>query len=375
LSEIHITPPRDPEELNVQRPQNWPWRVATKLNELWNWIVDMLSGFTAGSVIFSDGTILDEDNDNFFWDDTNKRLGIGTKTPTTPLNIYTDNALTTGSIFLQQDGAGDVSTRFSIVGAVNWAFGIDNSDSDKFKIESSASLGAATAELTLMTNGRVGVNTTSPDTALQVVGTGKFGEDTTNFAEFESDGTLKFNGTATVWDDYVVPLGPNNWRGTSNNPTLTQLFTDGSGSQGVYASVFSDGDEAIVTVQLPHGYKEGSDIRPHIHFMCTSDVDPSDNFGIEFEYTWTNIGSDFPANSTLETNDIPTGVDTDNMHQLANITAAAIDGTGKGISSVLLCRIKRVAASGDNYAGGVAIMDFDIHYEVDTIGSRLIVTK
>ena len=48
----------------------------------------------------------------------------------------------------------------------------------------------------------------------------------------------------------------------------------------------------------------------------------------------------------------------------------SITGTGFGISSVLLCRIKRVAATGDNYAGGVAILDFDIHYQIDTIGSR-----
>ena len=44
---------------------------------------------------------------------------------------------------------------------------------------------------------------------------------------------------------------------------------------------------------MPHRWKEGTDIYPHIHFMCTSDVDPSDNFGIEFEYTWCDIDEDF----------------------------------------------------------------------------------
>ena len=33
-----------------------------------------------------------------------------------------------------------------------------------------------------------------------------------------------------VWGDYVTPLGPNNWNGVSNNPALTKLFDDGSGS-------------------------------------------------------------------------------------------------------------------------------------------------
>ncbi len=174
----------------------------------------------------------------------------------------------------------------------------------------------------------------------------------------------------TVWDDYVTPIGPNNWRGNSNNPVLTKLFDDGAASQGVYAYVFSNGDEGLITVQIPHKWKEGTTIYPHIHFMCTSDVDPADNFGIEFEWAWADIGEDFPANSTLETNDISTGVNTDDMHKLGYVTAAGISGAGHTISSVLLCRIKRVAATGDDYAGGVAILDFDIHYEINTIGSR-----
>lgn len=38
--------------------------------------------FTSGSVVFVDGSgILAQDNSNFFWDDTNNRLGIGTATP------------------------------------------------------------------------------------------------------------------------------------------------------------------------------------------------------------------------------------------------------------------------------------------------------
>jgi hypothetical protein len=104
--------------------------------------------------------------------------------------------------------------------------------------------------------------------------------------------------------------------------------------------------------------------------MPITDVDPADNFGIEFEYIWADIMEDFPATSTLETVDISTGVGTANMHRYGEVTAAGISGTGHTISSVLLCRIKRVAATGDNYAGGIAIMDFDIHYQIDTMGSR-----
>jgi len=45
------------------------------------------SGIT-GSVVFLDGSQqFAQDNDNFFWDDTNNRLGIGTATPATDLEV------------------------------------------------------------------------------------------------------------------------------------------------------------------------------------------------------------------------------------------------------------------------------------------------
>lgn len=49
------------------------------------------TSFTAGSIVFSNGTILTQDNSNFFWDDTNNRLGIGTTLPKSDLHISDGN--------------------------------------------------------------------------------------------------------------------------------------------------------------------------------------------------------------------------------------------------------------------------------------------
>jgi len=52
----------------------------------------LLSGFTAGSVLFVDSVpSLAEDNANFFWDDTNNYLGIGTNSPGSKLEIVADS--------------------------------------------------------------------------------------------------------------------------------------------------------------------------------------------------------------------------------------------------------------------------------------------
>ncbi len=54
------------------------------------------TSFTAGSVLFSDGTRFQQDNGSFFWDNANNRLGIGTAAPNAQLQVHTASATTTG---------------------------------------------------------------------------------------------------------------------------------------------------------------------------------------------------------------------------------------------------------------------------------------
>ncbi len=46
-----------------------------------------LPSLTSGSVLFSNGTTIAQSNANFFWDNTNARLGIGTATPAVALDV------------------------------------------------------------------------------------------------------------------------------------------------------------------------------------------------------------------------------------------------------------------------------------------------
>ena len=46
-----------------------------------------LPSLTSGSVLFSNGTTIAQDNSKFFWNNTNKRLGIGTSSPSTSFHV------------------------------------------------------------------------------------------------------------------------------------------------------------------------------------------------------------------------------------------------------------------------------------------------
>jgi trimeric autotransporter adhesin len=57
-------------------------------------VAPTLSGFTLGSVLFAwVGWVISQNNAQYFWDTTNNRLGIGTPSPTTTLDISTTTAI------------------------------------------------------------------------------------------------------------------------------------------------------------------------------------------------------------------------------------------------------------------------------------------
>lgn len=62
------------------------WKTAS-ISTILGYTPFQLPSLTAGSVLFSNGTTIAQDNANFFWDDANNRLGIGTSTPSFPLDI------------------------------------------------------------------------------------------------------------------------------------------------------------------------------------------------------------------------------------------------------------------------------------------------
>ena len=74
------------------------------------------------------------------------------------MDIYDDNTSIAGLLQLSQQGTGDASINFQLKGAQEWTIGVDNSDSDKFKISSTAALGFNDGDaVTITTAGNVSI--------------------------------------------------------------------------------------------------------------------------------------------------------------------------------------------------------------------------
>jgi hypothetical protein len=184
---------------------------------------------------------------------------------------------------------------------------------------------------------------------------------------------LKLYGASTVWDDLMIPGFAVKTTGTSP-PDFTTVFA-GSGNIDYYA--FDGGsllEQVYFSVQMPHCWKEGSTIYPHVHFAPTSTNTGDTNervvrFGLE--YTWGQIGEAFAAPQAFNMDSAGFVPNTSLWKHLLCTNGTGIAGTGKGLSSILMGRLYRNPAdSVDTYPQDVAFLSFDLHYEIDALGSE-----
>ena len=135
-----------------------------------------------------------------------------------------------------------------------------------------------------------------------------------------------------------------------------------------YLFARNDATEIIYLItQLPHNRTADSDIFLHLHWQQMN----SNNVVWVVEYKWINIGDTVPADFSTLTSTAASHKITytsGNIHQITDF--GSIDGTDKGISSVLLIKLYRT----DNIDAGAGTGDalawqMDIHYEIDSFGS------
>ncbi len=178
---------------------------------------------------------------------------------------------------------------------------------------------------------------------------------------------VKLIGQSTRWDDLRVTLDKG-----SSSATLSYI-TGSSGPQIWYFLNNGSLESMSFTVQLPHTWKEGTTIYPHIHWMPKTTT--SGNVQWNLDYTWVNYDPTtpevFPATQTSTI--VATGPFTAKTHIIHPLTPSntGLSGTGKKISSILICRIWRNSDdSNDTYSADVGLLFVDFHIQVDGYGSH-----
>ena len=200
--------------------------------------------------------------------------------------------------------------------------------------------------------------------------------DGTNQTVIERDGTLTFEGNATVFNDLVLPL--DSAKVPASNAPNWESFV---GNLNAFA--YEVGDYQEFTTELIHGYKEGSTFQFHIHGALNATTAQEEKVQFEIEYSIadanlsTGFGDVFPDGSgSLLTAEL---VVPNATNDLTNIfITVGVDSSGSfGIDATIKGRIRRIAKSvgGNELTGDIFITQVGVHYEIDTVGSRTTLTK
>lgn len=169
----------------------------------------------------------------------------------------------------------------------------------------------------------------------------------------------------TVWDDFppnpiiAAKLG-------SSAPTLATFVTD------IEQYTFdATNDYVIGSTEIPHTWKEGTAIIPHIHW-ATNGTDGTDR-GVKWQlkYTVGDFGEAFSSQQTITVDATIPASTADRTHYVSNFTTN-IDGANLKIGAYICWRLNRIATAHANGAPtadpfGLAI---GFHGEMDTMGSR-----
>lgn len=166
--------------------------------------------------------------------------------------------------------------------------------------------------------------------------------------------------TDTLWDDLKFAASR-----LRQGATLKPDFdTDSVGL--LFPS--SDSSEIVyINAQMPHRWKYGSTIAPHIHWSQWS----SDTVIFRMKYRVYPVGGAIPQTwqyaTTTKAQTVPytSGI----MHQIAAFdTISMVGGRESTMLDILIYRIDY--STGGTLSGDVTVKEFDIHFMVDKLGNK-----
>ncbi|MBI9040117.1 hypothetical protein [Lutibacter sp.] len=200
-----------------------------------------------------------------------------------------------------------------------------------------------------------------------------------NYTKITTDGSLSYVGEATRWDDLKVPVNSVKIKNITEGATWEQ-FISGSGLSLLFFKEQTDANkvsDVVFTVQMPHAWKQGTAIYPHVHWTVDDAVgDKRVSWGLE--YVWVNVGQQFNTSPSIVYGN---GLATPNgtliearEHVITPLTSiiSTTNGPAGTLSSMLVCRLFRNSSvsADDTYTGSVGLLEIDFHYQIDSDGSN-----
>ena len=166
----------------------------------------------------------------------------------------------------------------------------------------------------------------------------------------------------TTWDDLKSPATGVNPPGQASDPAWD------TANPGWLFDATSTEILHIIE-QFPHRWKQGSEIRPHVHWQKTTSA--AGDVMWQLEYSWVSIGEVPASYVTISQTSVVDGTPDTNTADKHLISAFPhIDATGRGISDMLIMKLSRIGGNADDtYGADARLLEFDIHVQLTTLSS------
>lgn len=128
--------------------------------------------------------------------------------------------------------------------------------------------------------------------------------------------------------------------------------------------------------QLPHAWREGSNISPHVHWCKTTAA--AGEVEWQLDYRWFNIGEVMDGDWTTLSSMTPAVLDDDTQYQQALTALGTISGDRHQVSDMLICKLTRLGTSysgSNHYGAAAALLELDLHIQIDSLGSEQLYSK
>ena len=189
-----------------------------------------------------------------------------------------------------------------------------------------------------------------------------------DYTEFESDGTMIAHGDATCWDDIALGVGQLGAGGSAPDSINTN-------SSGIYLFGF-DGvnttEQLFGTFEMPHTYAEGTDIVPHVHWAPTTTGTGNVKWCVDF---W-RIDDTSPIIPSTPTTICVVAATDGTAWKVFRSDTTTVTGTNFKIGDQVGFRLYRNPSDAeDTYGADAVVLTFGIHYQINSLGSRNIISK
>lgn len=167
----------------------------------------------------------------------------------------------------------------------------------------------------------------------------------------------------TGWDDIIIPIFGTRFTG-SDDPDIRKIDSGGTVIRG---SHFPVSGETFFIVELPHNYKEGTDLYPHVHWVgaAASGTEPV-RFAMDIQ--WRSGTDLITISGTGEVTYSGSGSCATGWAQ-RYMALETITGTSGKIGQQIMGRFRRLNNGATNYASACYVQTIGIHFQMDSFGS------